>query len=227
LGQGELWWLLPPTSLFFFPGIAGIAARRLANLATSSAALRLPVHVHAVHTVADLRRLIACVNASAALDNDVRNEVGLARTVWSRIKEAATAAVEPDFRLRAWFAHDNAYGLVFACTDGVPAMGVPLIGLCGVAMRAMRVPPGVRTLPVVGDGRSCIVGHAIVEMLEIQPDAVASMTADARRDWELSGHPGWTIITTPQGRTFDDVDALRAFIRGNVVHCSAVLNVQA
>lgn len=83
-------------------GIGIGAVTRLDSLANAAkeAEIELPLPPeHArVHTVADLRRLIDHVDTSPDLDDAVRSVLGLSRSLWSGVKRAAQAAVEPDVR---------------------------------------------------------------------------------------------------------------------------------
>lgn len=86
----------PPPS-----GIGVVAANRLSRLAQLTPDIVLPPDLHSIHTVGDMKQLAACCACDQKMDDAVRNALSLARSVWSKAKHAAAAAVEPDSRYDA------------------------------------------------------------------------------------------------------------------------------
>ena len=81
-------------------GVSTIARFESLPAASAEAGIRLglPPDLESVRTVGDLRRLLAHIDASAALDDGVRVTLGLSRSLWGGVKRAAQTAVEPDGR---------------------------------------------------------------------------------------------------------------------------------
>lgn len=89
--------LQPPTQGV---GIGCVARLEALPAAAEEAdvALDLPAGLASVRSVADLRRLIDHVDSRPDADDAVRATLGLSRSLWSGVKRAAQAAVEPDGR---------------------------------------------------------------------------------------------------------------------------------
>lgn len=85
-----------PTSLHHFSGIGHAAANRLVALANIG--VDLSPDLTSIRTVGDMKRLVERCSTDHALDAAIRNALSVPRSAWTKAKQAAVAAVEPDAR---------------------------------------------------------------------------------------------------------------------------------
>lgn len=139
-------------------------------------AVRAPPGLEVIRTVGDLRRLLQCCDADAALDQAVVRALCMSREKWKLVREHVMRAVDTDARPRVWSSEDGAVHLLYECvSNGTIDPRQP--------SSASFAADAAQLVPV----ESLAVGTAARRAVDAAIDG-------AERSWWQPGHPGWAIL---------------------------------